>query len=221
MDHFEVFEHDADNQPFASFFFTDINFSQTSPPNHKLKDGYPVERFTVHPPHEFTCVVCLCVVRNPLECRSCGTLLCEKCVERYKEVRRQQGSRLSPHSDFCCPACREHSDPRTPSKVLLSIILELEVYCKHRASGCQVKRQLREMKTHEKSCAFKVIRCSYCGSLGQKEDFRVSEDESSRKYSCSEACQRTLAFQKLVSENRREEAIKMYYELLKGKDAAN
>lgn len=178
-------------------------------PANRLKDGYPLERFVVPPSPDFICAICLCVVRNPMECPSCGVLICEKCVETYKSVRRQQ-RRVTHCNLFACPTCRESAPPVLPSKVLISILQESEIHCKHFSQGCQFTTSLGQIHLHEKVCIYKVTKCAYCGVIGTKETFNRLE----RGWSCSEACERTLKFKEAVMNKHHEDAVRQYYELL-------
>lgn len=184
-------------------------FTDSSPPAGRLKDGYPIERFVVPPTPEFICVICLCVVRRPMECPNCGVLICEKCVETYKEVRRQQ-RRATRCSSFACPTCRESAYPVLPSKVLVSILEETVIYCKYRYRGCPAATPLGHICVHQRNCAYKVTKCEYCGVNGAKESFRKWE----RWWVCSEACERTLQFKQALEDKRPEDAIRLYHALL-------
>ena len=207
MDWREVIERDQGlglfDDPLPSFF------SDPSPQPGRLKDGYPIERFVVPPTPEFICVICLCVVRRPMECLNCGVLICEKCVETYKEVRRQQ-RRATHYSPFACPACRESAYPVFPSKVLVSILEEADIYCKYRGRGCPAATPLGHIRTHERNCGYKVTKCAFCGLSGAKEAFRKWE----RHWTCSEACERTLKFKQALADKRPEDAIRLYHALL-------
>ena len=178
------------------------------------KDGYPVERFTSPPSEDYICIVCIGVVRDPLECQNCGLLLCSKCVSSYLESRRQRGGMLGLRADFSCPTCRHKAEPRRPSRVLTDIIAELEVFCKNRAEGCGEVRKLRDVKLHQKACVCRATRCVYCNAQGSKEEFLQSESEGKRIYACSIACQRTYEFQHLLRTKKREDAVKLYFSLL-------
>ena len=181
MDWHEVVERDQGLGLFDDYY--PALFPSQPPLTDRLKDGYPLERFVVPPTPEFICVICLCVVRRPMECPNCGVLVCEKCVETYKEVRRQQ-RRISHCNLFACPTCREAAYPVFPSKVLVSILEETHIYCKYRSRGCPAATPLGHIRTHQRNCSYKVTKCAYCGLNGSKEFFRKWEGQGVRVLGC-------------------------------------
>lgn len=177
------------------------------------KDGYSLDRFAEHPSEDYICVLCTGVVRSPLECMNCGLLLCRKCVGDYLKSRRQR----SPGRDeFSCPQCRFKASPRCPSKLLLTIISELPVHCKYQAAGCEVLLPLHASKAHHKECPHRAIKCAYCAKIGSSGEFR----EVGKEFACSQECERTWKFREMVRGRRREEAVRLYYELLLEKNEA-
>jgi len=171
------------------------------------KDGYPLDRFAEPPSEDYVCVLCAGVVRSPLECMNCGLLLCKKCVGDYLKIRRQRGAS---RDEFSCPQCRFKASPRYPSKLLLTIISELPVHCKYQSAGCSLILPLHACKAHHQDCPYRAIKCAYCAKRGGKGEFR----EVGKEFACSQECERTWRFRELVRGRRREEAVKMYYELL-------
>lgn len=187
-------------EPFLADFEEDAK-------EYEGKDGYSQDLFVEQPKEDFICVLCAGVVRAPLECMNCGLLMCRKCIGYYLKSRHQRGPL---GSEFSCPQCRFKAAPRAPSKLLLTLISELVVRCKYQELGCTVTMPLSTVKTHQKECMYRDIKCAYCGVKGDRESFISAEN----RYLCSPPCLRTWHFSSLVRSQKTDEALRMYYELL-------
>ncbi|OMJ84180.1 hypothetical protein SteCoe_14732 [Stentor coeruleus] len=185
-----------------------------------LKEGYDLERFVEPPRKDFICLICLGVVRNPLECSQCGILLCKKCAYGCSKPQNPFFSMSSITIKFNCPICRSRAAPREPSMILKKFISNLIVYCKNKDRGCKVCRSIGEIKNHEKECDFKVIRCAnhgLCSKEGSKIDFITakcikSEKNADRKlkFVCSEICRKVVVMSYLLKADKSEEAVDQY-----------
>jgi hypothetical protein len=186
-----------------------------------LKEGFDLERFVDHPRKDFHCPICLGVVRNPLECSQCGILLCKKCA--YSCVKHQSTffTLTSSSSKFNCPICRGRQPPREPSQILKNIISALQVFCKNKSHGCLHSCSLGELKSHQKDCEFKAIRCAnhhFCKKEGNKGDFlsvefpRVGKSNlpGKSKLVCSEVCRKVVFMDYYLRTEQTEKAISEY-----------
>lgn len=181
-------------------------------------EGFDLSRFIEVPPEEFICVICGCVVREPLECSDCGSLYCSSC-------KKVNNSRPAICLDFtrrrACPSCNSIKSPRKPSRILLKMIKELVVSCKYASVGCSFMSTIEDMDDHQKSCPMKPVVCansSFCSKEGKRETFRMVRIESSNytrrsEYVCSEICQKLLEFKQLVTNKQYEKAVKEFYRL--------
>ena len=59
------------------------------------KSGYPYSLFLTEPEDDLKCLICLGVVRDPLQHEECGRLFCKDCIETHGR-------------DKPCPHCRDH-----------------------------------------------------------------------------------------------------------------
>ena len=113
--------------------------------------GYAVEEFVDAVPDDYTCSVCLYVLRDPVLTNCCGTLFCETCIQRVKKSRMPS-----------CPHCREQFDFMRDKRVQRKV-LELKVRCSHSSQGCQWTGSLRDREYHStEQCEFDFMKCSKC-----------------------------------------------------------
>lgn len=192
------------------------NLSEAS----SLKEGYDLDRFVDPPRKDFNCLICLGVVRNPLECSQCGILLCKKCAYSCSKPQNPFFSMPNTTPKFNCPICRSRSAPREPSVILKKIISTLVVFCKNKERGCGVCKGLGEIKNHEKECDYKVIRCAnhgLCSKEGSKIDFIIAKclktgknANHKSKLVCSEVCRKVVIMSYLLKADKCEEAIDQY-----------
>lgn len=77
-----------------------------------------VEKFacTTKLDDEFNCPICLCLVRDAIDCANCATLYCGKCFSDVKEV--------------CPKMCGEKSKPQQPHRIIRNQLASLEFTCK-------------------------------------------------------------------------------------------
>lgn len=182
------------------------------------EEGFNLSRFVESPPVEFICVVCGCVVNEPLECTDCGSLYCSSC-------KKVSIPRPSICLDFTrrrgCPSCNSIKSPRKPSRILIKMIKELVVTCKYAPVGCGFMSSIEDMEDHQKTCPMKPVVCAnskFCNKEGKRDSFRVIKIEGSNyarrnEYVCSEICQKLLEFKQLVTTRQFEKAIKEFYRL--------
>lgn len=175
----------------------------------KKAAGYPLERFLLAPRSDFLCVLCGMVVREPLECGSCGRLFCLLCL--FCKERN-----LGENFDLHCPNCGPKILPRAPSKILIRILNEQKMYCKYKDNGCLEKVSFGKVATHEAGCLFQEITCKnhrFCNKAGLAKDFiQVNYSEISKEgYVCSKMCKKLLKFEKNLAHNKKNAAIRQYF----------
>lgn len=94
-------------------------------------------------PDALTCPICLCALRNAKETR-CGHFFCEACI--LDSLQRAAS----------CPSCRApvtaEDLPPFASKSVERAVLDLEVWCAHKASGCAWQGSLRQLPAHTLAC---------------------------------------------------------------------
>lgn len=182
------------------------------------EEGIDISRFIQVPPDEFICIICGCVVQDPLECTDCGIMYCRSC----KKVN-------SLHHNICidftrrkgCPCCNSIKTPRRPSRILMRMIKELVVLCKYAPVGCSFMSKIEDMQDHMETCPMKPVVCAnskYCNQKGKIESFRVVKIEGCNynrrsEYVCSETCLKLLEFKQLINSRQVEKAVKEFYRL--------
>ena len=113
--------------------------------------GYPVSRFTETPLSEFICGQCSEVVKRPVECTQCGVLTCFHCAFPEQGIIRRSG-------EVPCTSCQKPTSHREISRVLKRMIGDLKIKCKY--PGCDSVLTLETLKTHEKQCDLKIVKCA-------------------------------------------------------------
>ena len=194
-----------------------------------LKEGFDLDRFVEVPRKDFQCPICLGVVREPLECTQCGVLLCRKCACNCGRVQNPFFGLSSNIQKFNCPLCRNRTQPKEPSAILKKLINSLVVYCKNKKYSCEETRSLAEIKTHEKECEFKAIRCAnhqMCNKQGNKSEFisvelpRIKKNnERKMKLVCSEICKKVVMMDYMIKTDQIEKAIAEYKIALEALDS--
>ena len=190
-----------------------------------MKDGYEIDRFVEAPRKDFQCPICLGVVRNPLECSQCGILLCKKCACGCSRPSNPFMSLPTASPKFNCPVCRCKAPPREPSAILKKIISSLVVYCKNRGQSCQEVFAISEVKTHERVCPYKAIRCSnhiFCTKQGSKLNFILVDFPKHAKNAktpksklvCSEVCKKVILMDYMLKTEQTDKAIETFREAL-------
>ncbi|CAG9334909.1 unnamed protein product [Blepharisma stoltei] len=197
-----------------------------------LKEGYEIDRFIEPPRKDFLCPVCLGVVRNPLECVQCGSLLCKKCfLEIISSSHANSHLRLIRTPIVTCPICRSLAVPREPSILLLKYINNLQIACKNKNQGCGEICCLANIKEHQKTCQFSTVSCAnqqFCNKRGTKNEFitvnfpkpRINSyfnDSRIRKGKlvCSEICKRVMIMKNALDSGQINEPRAMHHDAIK------
>ncbi|XP_043918586.1 TNF receptor-associated factor 3-like [Protopterus annectens] len=120
-------------------------------------EGGFTEHFVDPISDKYKCELCHLVLCNPKQ-TECGHRFCHTCLET-----------LFSFPEHACPADQE---PLDHSKAFSDVccrkeILNLEVYCRNRKSGCTAKFSLKELGVHLSECLWQPIQCpnSVCREL--------------------------------------------------------
>lgn len=182
--------------------------------NNSKFTGYPLNRFAQSPSLHFLCTLCGMVAREPLECHSCERLFCTLCLFSRERDREKNSF------DLCCPSCGPKEKPKRPSKILIRIINELNMFCKYKDNGCSDSKSISKIPDHENLCKFRDMRCEnrrFCRKQGLAKEFIEIQCERTELtgYVCSEKCEEILAFENSIVKKKKNEALEKYYKLLK------
>lgn len=103
----------------------------------------------VHPEHvskQLECAICCLILETPCE-TSTGHLYCEQCLLEYL-ARSESDKPL-------CPVSKAELDPndiRKPSRIIINMLAELELYCPNKEHGCEWQGQNEHVTMHLASC---------------------------------------------------------------------
>ena len=195
----------------------------SSAKSNKSTGGFPMNRFIEVPPKEFLCGLCTLVVKKPAECRKCGQLYCERCVNELKIKTEKKV--------FNCLVCFCQREVRNPSLILKKVIGECKIICSNAEKGCVELIELDCLNKHEEKCPYKEVVCEniqFCRKSGILRDFleievmfpslhsALSRGEvlKQRSFVCSEKCKTLLNFKKSLLNKQHQQALKSYKDLL-------
>ena len=108
--------------------------------------GYDDDMFVSEPPDFLKCVLCTCVLRDPVQVLACGHKFCRVCFERVKTC----------YSELRCPLDREIINPRgvCDDKGIQRVIGDLKVKCSFVSNGCPWQGDLSSLSSHEDRCKY-------------------------------------------------------------------
>ena len=103
---------------------------------------------------EYTCQICMKLLKEPQLTNCCGQHFCRACLEQWF---RQQYNKQ-------CPHCRKVNITHIISWPLQRKINELKVYCSNRAKGCRVMMKLGDLERHlsddnPNECGYVTVKC--------------------------------------------------------------
>ena len=164
--------------------------------------GHDTEIFSPPPPEWFICAICIGVFQDAVSMEGCGHTFCKECANDCL----QMGS---------CPNCRGNVTKWNPNFPLRDFIETLNVHCSHGNSDegqanrrrrgndgeiiiddrCNWIGPLKDSKTHENACAFKIISCPRedCNHECCKKDMHVHLEFHSQKDSIKANYERQIA----------------------------
>ncbi|CAG9320421.1 unnamed protein product [Blepharisma stoltei] len=206
--------------------FTSITVFPLKRKRETSSSGYSSARFAEKIPEDYICKICSDVVKHPVECALCGTLLCEDCTAKPINRNCTVFSTLDFERRPACPVCSTINTMRKPSRVLRRMISELKICCKNRKRGCEFITTLDLLESHESLCSYKVIKCGnskFCGIKGTIHNFIPLDPAFIRTnsmiregsgYVCSEVCKREVIFDRLIHSSYIQEALLDYFQVV-------
>ena len=143
--------------------------------------GYDYECVT-KPSEEFTCPICLLLMRDPVLTSCCGNHFCKSCnTESIKA--KAKGSK--------CPLCKSTSYTYLVDKGLQRKILDLWAYCPKKAEGCDWQGEIRNVTKHinpyQDGCNYVEVKCRLgCDKklVRHLMEQHISDDCPLRKITC-------------------------------------
>ena len=117
-----------------------------------MAEGFDPERFVQKDLADlFICSICLCVVRDPVACKS-EHLFCKKCLT--SALCAQVKNDL----DTTCPECRCRINLEVlpePSRLVKGVYSTLKIRCKYFERGCEEEVPVLRIRKHERTCKMK------------------------------------------------------------------
>ena len=104
-----------------------------------------------------TCLICLELSKNAVECNKCSNIMCEECAKSLKKRE--------------CPSCRQVDFTWKPSILARRMIGSLPCTC---PNDCGYKTTVGNLDDHLKKCPNKIYVCGgveECKFEGKKEEF--------------------------------------------------
>ena len=175
--------------------------------------GYDEERFASKVDPNFLCLICRCVLKDPVLCPKNHHCFCRVCIGKHLRHSKK------------CPTCSDELNEEAltePQNALKRILNGLDIRCVYIDRGCQEIVQLEHLERHETSCGFMPVVCSNegCDVTVNKRDLihhqsEVCEFRKVKCHSCEEMS-RTLAEMK-----RRMERMEKNLAVMEGNAAKN
>ena len=134
-------------------------------PCQPLYGGHDCE-FVDEVPEHLTCIVCLGAFKEPHLLSCCGKKVCYTCITLIK------------NSGQACPHCREQHFVTLLDKDFNRQVLNLQVYCSKKPSGCGWTGDLRQLERHLGVCQFVEVSCRWeCGLKLPREKIGEHEED--------------------------------------------
>ncbi len=161
------------------------------------RDGDPEDYDFVEPlPEEYTCSVCLDVLKEPHLTTCCGKHFCKGCIERVV------------NDENPCPLCNQAGFLAVIDKGVERRVLSLKVRCPNKELGCNWVGEMRDRQGHldlqKGQCEHRHINCpNSCGDRVPKAelDNHLTDSCSKRKVIC-QYCNQYSTFGEIEDHNR-------------------
>lgn len=145
----------------------------------------------------YDCPVCLQILRDPYMSLCCRNNFCHACFTKLRNAGDP------------CPLCR-NSEFRTNRNTLLCLTVDhLQVYCAHKAKGCQWVGDFGDYEVHlnqrpvlryqANGCPFVKVSCQYCSKSFQRGQICAHVGTCPRRPFMCEYCQSYDSFYEEVS----------------------
>ena len=111
-------------------------------------------QFVNPPPYDYTCPVCLQLLKDAYQTTCCGNHMCGECITQLMHMK-----------DVICPKCRHKNFDAHPDKFFSRQLLNLKVHCHYSKTGCTWTGELRGLEQHlETTCKRGMVACQHCNS---------------------------------------------------------
>ena len=126
-------------------------FDENDLPNYPIYEVFN-EKFP-----DFVCQICLSFVIDPVECLTCNSIFCRKCLYEY-----------TLYSKHCPNRCDINYRP--VNRILKNLISAVKVPCIYFHKGCKEMLSFEIYDRHIKQCDFSPYMCNQCYLVDIKEN---------------------------------------------------
>ena len=135
-----------------------------------MATGYEDERFETKVDDNLHCVICIEVLKNPVQCRRNEHHFCRNCIIEHLRHSRN------------CPTCKDPLTVETlvrPQRFLANTLASLKISCDNAQRGCRAVMKLGSLNTHVASCGFSPVPCSndQCNEIISRRDKEIHENK--------------------------------------------
>ena len=136
-----------------------------------MAEGYDTGRFRLAIDDGFVCCICLCVLKDPMQCENNEHYFCSGCIKEHLEK--------TSHS---CPVCQDKLSVETLRKaprIVGDCVSRYKITCNYATRGCDKVLELGTLQTHIQDCDFMPVSCSNegCDKIVSKRDVNQHESE--------------------------------------------
>ena len=136
-----------------------------------MAEGYDTNRFRSAIDDGFICCICLCVLKDPMQCENNEHYFCSGCIKEHLEK--------TSHS---CPVCQDKLSVETLRKaprIVGDCVSRYKITCDYATRGCDKVLELGTLQTHVQDCDFMPVSCSNegCDKIVSKRDVNQHESE--------------------------------------------
>ena len=136
-----------------------------------MAQGYDTSRFQSAIDDGFICCICLCVLKDPMQCENNEHYFCSGCIKEHLKK--------TSHS---CPVCQDKLTVETLRKaprIVGDCVSRYKISCDYATRGCDEVLELGTLQTHVQNCDFMPVSCSNegCDKIVSKRDVKQHESE--------------------------------------------
>ena len=136
-----------------------------------MAQGYDTSRFQSAIDDGFICCICLCVLKDPMQCENNEHYFCSGCIKEHLKK--------TSHS---CPVCQDKLTVerlRKAPRIVGNCVSRYKISCDHATRGCVEVLELGALQTHVQDCDFMPVSCSNegCDKIVSKHDVKHHENE--------------------------------------------
>ena len=117
---------------------------------------YPIYEIFSEKFPDFICGICLSFVTNPLECATCSTIFCRRCIFDY-----------TLYSNHCPNRCKNQFKP--VNRILKNMINSVQVNCIFFHKGCKEMLNYENYDKHIENCDYGPYMCDRCNFVDSKD----------------------------------------------------